>query len=220
MSEEIKPSFSKAYATANNYLVSSSVIAGFPFSVKELIKEKTPYVCRSFKKAREHGVDIEAFGSESAIITSFGGKSVIFYDETKPEPHINFSILHELGHKLLQHDFRDKRQESYDRYEIETNYFAAQLFMPEQLLREMQRRGVRITNLLLQSKFGVSSMAADKRIATLARTNAEWRSRAEKEFDDIIMYRYSEFLNRNAPVRAVYDFEDELERQRERDSWY
>lgn len=220
MSEEIKPSFSKAYATANDYLASSSVIVGFPFSVKELIKEKTPYVCRSYKKAREYGLDIEAFGSDSAIITTLGSRSVIFYDETKPEPHINFSILHELGHKLLKHDFRDKRKESYDRFEIETNYFVAQLLMPEQLLREMQRRGVRITNLLLQSKFGVSSTAADKRIATLARTNAEWRSRAEKEFDDIIMSRYSEFINRNAPVRAVYDFEDEIERQRERDSWY
>lgn len=220
MSEEIRPSFSKAYAAANDYLASSSVIAGFPFSVKELVKEKTPYVCRSYKKAHEYGVDIEALGSESAIITTLGSRSVIFYDETKPESHINFSILHELGHKLLQHDSRDKRKESYDRYEIETNYFAAQLLMPEQLLREMQRRGVQITKSLLQSKFGVSAAAADKRIATLAKTNADWRSRAEKEFDDIVIYKYSEFLNRNAPVRDEYDYEEEFERQRERDSWY
>lgn len=55
MSEEIRPSFSKAYAAANDYLASSSVIAGFPFSVKELVKEKTPYVCRSYKKHMNTG---------------------------------------------------------------------------------------------------------------------------------------------------------------------
>ncbi len=73
--------------------------------------------------------------------------------------------------------------------------------MPEQILRECQNRGARINRFFLQTNFGVSAQAADKRIETLARTNVEWRSRAEKEFDDIILIKYADFLNRICPVR-------------------
>jgi hypothetical protein len=54
----------------------------------------------------------------------------------------------------------------------------------------------------------------------LARTNVEWRSRAEKEFDDIILIKYADFLNRICPVRNTYDFEDEYIRQQERNSCF
>ena len=82
-----KPDFSRAYSKANEILVKSSAIQTFPFSPKDLVKEQTPIVCRSFKKARKYGVDITEFGSESAIIMSFQGKKIIFYDETKPDTH-------------------------------------------------------------------------------------------------------------------------------------
>ena len=72
----------------------------------------------------------------------------------------------------------------------------------------------------MQTNFGVSAQAADKRIETLASTNVEWRSRAEKEFDDIILIKYADFLNRICPIRNTYDFEDEYIRQQERDSWF
>lgn len=185
-----KPDFSRAYSKANEILVKSSAIQTFPFSPKDLVKEQTPIVCRSFKKARKYGVDITAFGSESAIIMSFQGKKIIFYDETKPDTHNRFSILHELGHEINGHDFSKKDEDTYHRYEVETNYFAAQLLMPEQILRECQNRG--------------------------ARTNVEWRSRAEKEFDDIILIKYADFLNRICPVRNTYDFEGEYIRQQEK----
>ena len=82
--------------------------------------------------------------------------------------------------RLTGHDFSKKDEDTYHRYEVETNYFAAQLLMPEQILRECQNRGTRINRFFLQTNFGVSAQAADKRIETLARTNVEWRSRAEK----------------------------------------
>ena len=215
-----KPNFNKAYIKANEMLIKSSVIQSFPFSPKKLVKEQSPIVCRSYDKAKKYGVDITDFGSESATIFRLGGKSIIFYDETKPEPHIAFSILHEFGHDTLGHDFTKKDKESYSKYEVETNFFAAQLLMPEQIIRELQKKGKEITSSFLQSTFGVSAQAADKRIETLAKTNGEWRSRTEKEFDDIILYRYADFLNRTCPTRNYYDFEDEYARQQERNGWY
>ena len=92
--------------------------------------------------------------------------------------------------------------------------------MPEQLLRELQSRGITITNPFLQSTFGVSGLAANKRLNTLAKTNSEWRSRAEREFDDIILLKYAAFLDKISPRISFYDFDEEFEMQRKRDSWY
>ncbi len=220
MPMNLRPNFNEAYIKANEMLIKSSVIQSFPFFPKSLVKEQSSIVCRSYKKAKKYGVDITDFGSESATIFRLGDKSIIFYDETKPEPHIAFSILHEFGHDRLGHDFTKKDEESYHRYEVETNFFVAQLLMPEQIIRELQRRGKRINRNFLQTIFGVSAQAADKRIETLAKTNSEWRSRDEKEFDDIILLRYADFLNKICPIQNYYDFEDEYARQQERYSWY
>ncbi len=217
---ERKPDFSKAYSNANNILVKSKVISTFPFSPIQLVKEQTPYVCRTYSKARKYGVDMRDFGSESAVIMSLGDRTIIFYDDAKPMTHVGFSILHEAGHPINGHDFHKKDEETYGRYEVETNFFAAQLLMPEQLLRELQSRGVRITIPFLQANFGVSKLAAEKRIDTLAKTVSEWRSRSEREFDDIILMKYASFLDSVCPVKSMYNFEDEYERQQLRDSWF
>ena len=213
------PNFGKAYMKANEILVKSSVIQTFPFSVKALVSEQSDIVCRSFEKARKYGVDITAFGSESATIFRYGGKSIIFYDESKPYAHISFSILHEFGHVILGHDFTKKDEDSYHRYEVETNFFTAQLFMPEQILREFQRRGKKITSTFLKTTFGTSVQAADKRIETLAKTDGRWWSKDQKEFDDIILFRYADFLNKICPIQNSYDFEYEYAREQERYDW-
>lgn len=215
-----KPNFSKAYSNANKILVKSNVISTFPFSPTQLVKEQTPFVCRKYSKAQKYGVDINDFGSESAVVMSKGDRTIIFYDDSKPITHIGFSILHEAGHPINGHDYCVKDDETYGIYEVETNYFAAQLLMPEQILREFQRRGIQITIPFLKTNFGVSGKAAEKRINTLAKTNTDWYSRAEREFDDIILMKYSAYLDKICPKCNSYNFEDEFERQCARDSWY
>ena len=215
-----KPDFSRAYAVANEILITSTSISSFPFSPKELVKEQSATVCRSYKKAQKYGVDIRNFGSESATLFHFHGKAIIFYDETKPQAHINYSILHELGNDKMGHPLSSIDDLTYRCYEIETNYFAAQLLMPEQLLRELQRRGVRLTIPFLQSAFGVSAQAAQKRINTLNKLNTSWRSQEEQLFDDIILAKFADFLDEIAPRREFDDFEEEYERQREREEWW
>ena len=215
-----KPNFSSAYTKANEILVSSSVISTFPFSPKDLVKEKSAIPCRTYAKARSYGVDIEAFGSESAIIMELGCRRIIFYDESKPMPHVKYSILHEFGHDQNGHDLGATDPDTYHRYEIETNFFAAQLLMPEQVLRELATRGVKIDTRFLMQHFEISETAAQKRIDTLAKTNTEWRSRAEKEYDDVILWKFSAFMDAICPRRVTFDIEDEYERQRERDSWF
>lgn len=120
MAKRYRPNFAKAYSKANEILVKSSIITTFPFSPKALVKEQTDIVCRSFKKAKKYGVDVSDFGSESAIIMRFHGRTIIFYDESKIENHTKFSILHELGHVINGHDFSKKDEETYHNYEVDT----------------------------------------------------------------------------------------------------
>lgn len=162
MASNTKPNFSSAYSKANEFLVKSRVISTFPFSPIDLVKEQTAIKCRTYKKARKYGIDITAFGSESATIFEYGGRQIIFYDDSKLMTHVKYSILHELGHPLNNHDFSVTDKEIYGRYEVETNYFAAQLLMPEQVLRELTNRGIRITEEFLMQHFEVSETAAKK----------------------------------------------------------
>lgn len=220
MQTQRQPNFSMAYAMANEMLITSTSISSFPFPPQELVKEQSAIVCRSYKKAKKYGVNINDFGSESATLIRFHDKAIIFYNEIKPQAHINYSILHELGHDKMGHSLSSIDDLTYRCYEIETNYFAAQLLMPEQLLRELQRRGVRLTIPFLQSAFGVSAQAAQKRINTLNKLNTGWRSQEEQLFDDIILAKFADFLDEIAPRCEFDDFEEEYEKQREREEWW
>lgn len=217
-----KPEFSKSYRLANEILVSSHSLTDFPFSIKRIVQEKGNgnIVCKPFSKAALYGVGITEFGSESSTIIAYCGKRIIFYNEQEKLERVRFSIGHELGHHLLGHALNLPLGEQYSRQEIETNYFAAQLLMPEQILKEFQRRGAVINRQFLITAFGVSKQAADKRLETLAKTTYEWRSRAEKEFDDVILIKFASFINRICPQRQdYYDFEYEEEMQNKRNGW-
>ncbi|MBR3057498.1 MAG: ImmA/IrrE family metallo-endopeptidase [Clostridiales bacterium] len=214
----MKPDFKLAYTKANILLVTTEAINSFPFSSKELIKERTDIRCRSYRKAKEYCVDMRDFGSESAALMGYHGKMIIFYDDAKPVTHINFSILHELGHSDMEHKKCDEHNELYDKQEVEANAYAAQILMPEQLLRYLQHRGIRISVPFLVENFGVSEPAAQKRIKTISNTVEEWRSRAEKEYDDIILEKYLPLINHLCPCNQ-FDYEEEFNMQRERDRW-
>ena len=216
----MKPDFELAYIKANSVLVTTEAITEIPFSAKKLVEARSDIRCKSYKQAKKYGVDISVFGSESAVLITYHGKKIIFYDDSKPLSHINFSKIHEFGHDDLGHVMsKNISEELYKRQEIETNFYTAQILMPEQLLRYLQHQGISITVPFLVDNFGVSRQAAEKRISTLAKTNEEWRSRSEKEFDDIILYKYLPLIQRLCPS-DLYDFEEEADLQRRRDSWY
>ena len=147
-----------------------------------------------------------------------GDNKIILYNEEELIARIRFSILHEYGHYKLQHDLDTKDEEMYKKFEVETNYFAAQLLMPEQLIRELQSRGKRITKEFLIELFEVSEMAAQKRINTLNKNLI--LSEQERYFDDLIIQKYKNWLDSKVPPLNSFNmFFDEYERQQERERW-
>jgi len=214
--------YTKVYCKANELLVSSSAIEVFPFKVSSLIKEQSDIrLCKYAKAFEKYGIPIKHFGSESAVIMELCGAVIIFYNQDEVEYRIRFGIMHEFGHYVLGHKFNLKETDPlYHKQELEANCFAAQMLMPEQILRECKRRGKNISVDYVIQSFSVSEDAASKRMRTLANTTYEWKSRAEREYDDIIVLKYASMINTIAPKNLYeYDFDDEYDRQKERDSW-
>lgn len=217
------PNFKKAYIMANQIIVCSTTMDGFPFKAKALVKEQADIAFCTFEKASiKFGLDIRQFGSESAVLMEMNGAHIIFYNQSEALYRIRFSILHEFGHYILGH----KRNLSYHDalygvQEVEANCFAAQILMPEQLLRELSKRGMILSEEFIMRVFNVSWEAAEKRINTLARTKEELHCRDESEYDDVILYKYEQFLNSIAPKSSsyFYSFEEEYEREQERSTW-
>ncbi len=216
-----KPDFKKANMLANEILVASSTLVTFPVNTKQIVKEWSDIKILSFKCAHDYGIDIEAFGSEAAVIQCKKGKYLIFYNQDDYVPRVKFSILHEFGHYRLGHIFEKyKNEDEYGRVEVEANCFAAQILMPEQVLNELKKRGAVITVDFLQKHFGVSEEAAQKRIETMGKLNYEWKSSDEKIFDETILFKYKNFIDAILPEKNQYNwYEDDLERQKERDTW-
>ena len=215
------PDFSRAYIAANELLATGKELDTFPFLIKPFIKANTDVALCSFEKAKsKFNANIRAWGSESAVLQEYQGQSIIFYNKAKTGNHIRFSCCHELGHYILGHEMNLNPESAlYKKQEIEANYFAAQLLMPEQILIECRKRGKSIAPDFLISNFEVSSPAADNRLTTLSNFQPEWHRYKEKVYDDIILLRFSEFIDTIAPKPIDYLFSDEEERQRERDTW-
>ena len=218
------PNWKKVMNNANEILVKSKVITTFPFSPKKVVKELSSIKCCTYARAEEkYHVNIKAFGSESAVIMRENeqDQEILFYNNQKPKTHIRFSILHELGHVVNGHSFAFESEERAKVKEIETNFFAAQLLMPEQLIREFQRRGVTISKEFLMKTFVVSKEAAEKRLTTLRKINWNRRSFEEKQFDEGIVLKYSEFLDSIKPstVNNIDWFEDEYDLEIQRSAW-
>ncbi len=138
--------YKRIYRCANEILALSSVITDFPFKAKKLVHEQSDIAFCSFEKARRYLVDITQFGSESAVLMEMGGAYIIFYNQAEMIYRIRFSIMHEFGHYVLRHRLNLKKEDPlYGVQEIEANCFAAQMLMPEQLLRACAQRGKRMT---------------------------------------------------------------------------
>ena len=157
--------FAFVYTKANEILLTSTTIEVFPFQMGAFIKEQSDIRLCTYRKAKEKfGINISAFGSESAVLQEYGGASIIFYNQNEPEYRVRFSIMHEYAHYYLGHEMNlEKTDSKYQKQEIEANCFAAQILMPEQILRVVSKRGYVISVEYIMKSFGVSEDAAKRR---------------------------------------------------------
>lgn len=218
---EIKPDFKKAYIAANDILVSTKNLLSFPVDVSKVIEDQTDIKILSSIQCERFNLPLTNLGSESAVIIKYGYNYIIVVNQSETVERVNFSMAHEYGHFELNHNIGETNSEIYGIYEVESNFFAAQLLMPEQVIMEFVKRGRTITPKFLSSTFRVSLPAAEKRIKTLNKVNNNYRGEEEKMMDEQILYRFMPFIDKVCPKpNWQYDlFEDEY-MQQQRNSWH
>ena len=116
---------------------------------------------------------------------------IILYDEEKYEPRKRFTLYHEIGHSILKH-----RQHNPEN-EAEANFFAAQLLIPDVIIKEIIKRGYSLTTKDIMNIFQVSDQCASIRDEYLKK----YFDKHSNEYDDAILILFNDFLNINFPDR-------------------
>ena len=132
-------------------------------------------------------VTYEAFTEDlSGVLVKEKARTVIGVNSFHPKTRQRFTIAHEIGHLVLQHKGeifvdqtvvkRDARSsQAVDRQEIDANRFAAELLMPEPLVKEAVHRrqerkaDISSTQIIdeLAAEFQVSAQAMEYRLTNL-----------------------------------------------------
>ena len=131
--------------------------------------------------AKQLGIEILPYSFSEDISGLFfkkGDKLYLGVNSSHSEKRKRFTIAHEIGHFILHSDeplhYDVKELESLhfrsenisDLNEIESNSFAAELLMPEELVRELIEKGVTSVKKLSE-KFNVSEEAMRYRLINL-----------------------------------------------------
>ncbi|MFE4518364.1 XRE family transcriptional regulator [Kitasatospora sp. NPDC056783] len=100
------------------------------------------------------------------------GPPLFLLNSAAPGDRFRFSLAHELGHVLMHTQPGDPREQ-----EQEADYFASQLLMPYDTIRQELKQGVDLPRLLeLKSRWGVSMAALLRRAFSLG-VIKEWQYR-------------------------------------------
>lgn len=86
---------------------------------------------------------------------------LILYNEKHSPERINWTLAHEVGHIYLGHQTDGAIEE------VEAHFFAAQLLMPEVVLRLLEHELHEMSAEFIYQNFYVSYEASSKRVATL-----------------------------------------------------
>jgi len=158
----------KEERTARAYgLLLRAGLHSLPIPVEALVRHAAPGVILASYAAYEAktGLNRAAFAAsgmaDGLTFRSPQGTRVILYNEEKNEPRRRFTICHEIGHIVCGHTRHGHAEEA------EANDFAAQLLMPDALLRFARDRRQAVTAGFLAGCFGVSAAAARRKLATL-----------------------------------------------------
>ena len=230
---KMKADYQLAYQKANELLVSCKSITKFPVCLMNIIKECTDFEFMSFAEFEKYGLKAESVvGSNDGGLLENSGQYILVYNEKKPNERVRFTMGHELGHYELGHDceilkhFKNTHDERfkmlYDKYEKEANLFSAQILMPEQVIKELSKRGCYITEDFLMKHFVVSRQAAQVRLANLNKVySSKCLSFETCNYDDVILLKFKSFIDSIAPRKHTYEYdcEHEIEMEKLRQSW-
>ena len=204
-----KPNFKKVKEEAYKTLLLQENFI-FPVNPKEIIlKEYNIYITSFQDYSKKTNISINDLTSNGTITDGYTYKDkdkkniIIFYNEDiESEGRKIWTISHELGHIVLNHDIQCEINEQ------EANFFASQLLAPQCVLREMLKNGVKLTSQYLSHKFKISKEASENCISTLNKVIEN--NQILTEYDDIIISLFKPYIYTDYSNESFFDDLDNL----------
>lgn len=165
MAEVIDVDFNTALSRADK-LITQQNVAGFKIDVlklnynKNIIFDTIDNYCK-ITNTRFENLTCKGKLKDGYVIVMSSGYLILYNDTIKCKERINWTLAHEVGHVYLDHKSDGKKEE------VEAHFFAAQLLMPEQVVRNIRQNEIIVNESFLIDTFSVSPIAAEKRIKTL-----------------------------------------------------
>ena len=161
----MRPDFYRCAAAAKELLLQQNISSTW-IDIRTLRYRKRIFFDSFENYCRVTGMDyaeVSAALPDGCTLKKDSAYIVLYHNEERKKDRLNFTLAHEIGHIYLKH------QSDGDLEEIEANFFAAELLMPESVLRYLirQNNGLRAEDL--HEWFYVTRMAAEKRLQTLKR---------------------------------------------------
>lgn len=187
-----RPDFEMAQNRATNFLLNHK-ITGLAFDPRNLDLADDGIIIDTIENyANLTGQSINCFmgrNIDGCYTVKYSGYNIILYSasDTSTTNHKIFGITHELGHIYCCHSIDGETQE------IEANYFAAQVLMPESVIYYIMKeyKNNRISSLEIMDIFDVSFEAAKKRVTTFNRKGF-WNS---SSIDKRLVEKYKPFVD-------------------------
>ncbi|MBQ6040920.1 MAG: ImmA/IrrE family metallo-endopeptidase [Oscillospiraceae bacterium] len=190
-----RPDFQKAQNCATDFLLQCRIKSlvfeprDYDFSSSGIIIDT---IQNYAKIVRGNVTDFQGRNIDGCYVVKYNGFNIILYDESLDHntEHTVFGLTHELGHIFCGHRDDDGIEDSVK--EVEANFFAAQVLMPEivvyHILQHYCSQG--IDSFDLMGLFGVSYEAASKRIKTF-NNKGFWNV---SERDQLLLQRFIPFI--------------------------
>lgn len=188
MESTIDINFNRALRVADE-LICRQKIKGLKINVLNMEYDKKNIIFDTMENySKVTGAPTNILSAEGKLkdgytIATPGLYLVLYNSEIRSKERINWTIAHEIGHIYLDHDTDGPKEE------IEAHFFAAQLLMPEQVLRSLKKNKITIDQDYLVHVFGVSKQAAKRRIDTLNNKIA-----IARKDDQSILRLYSKYI--------------------------
>ena len=119
-------------------------------------------------------------------------RTMILYNADKYTKRVRFTLLHEVGHIILNH----KRNAPLE--EAEANFFASQFLIPGALLLEIYRRGYNLDACKLCRIFDISLACAQVKIEQFT-----LRRHITTHLDDRLVRRFTPYLDQYFPSKTA-----------------
>ena len=113
---------------------------------------------------------------------AFTALGVVFYNDEMPEGRIRFSLMHELGHKVLNH-----KGERIERHEKEADFFASHILAPRMAIHYSKCKN----HVNVAKQFDISLEAAQYAFDDYRR----WHRKAVYKMNDFDKAMYTHFYN-------------------------